>query len=253
MYRIGVLFFLKFTLLFATGGCFAAHSRMPVQTENGSKREKTYTVVAFGNSITATRSTVQRVFAQRLPELLAVRGITAEVINAGIPGSHTGSIRDHSLFKIRHAKDRFESDVLAHHPDLVTIGFGTNDAYIDGSDPNGPSRIPLSDYEKNLTFMIKTLQECRVKVVLIAPNMLGGKFPGYQNERLMQYVATVRRLSREYQTGLVDNVELFMKYHKDTGYPLEALLLDGIHPNDLGHQLMAEKMVEEVQRLLILI
>ncbi|MEX2511856.1 MAG: GDSL-type esterase/lipase family protein [Cyclobacteriaceae bacterium] len=219
---------------------------MPIITEKRLWQDKKLKVVAFGNSITATRNTIHQVYAQRLPQILAKKGVMAEVINAGVPGSHTGSINDHSLFKIQHGLDRFDSDVLAHHPDLVIIGFGTNDAHIDGSDPKGPSRIPVKDYENNLTFMIKTLQENQIKVILLAPNTLGKKFPGYQNERLRLYVNTVRTLSKTYQTGLVDNFKLFMDFQKNTGNPIDDLLLDGVHPNDVGHQLMAEEMGQEI-------
>src|SRR5690606_39436359 len=76
-------------------------------------------IVAFGNSITAVRNTVDQVFAQRLPGLLAREGVKASVINSGIGGSHTGRRADHDLFKIRHGMDRFQSDVLDHQPDLV--------------------------------------------------------------------------------------------------------------------------------------
>lgn len=207
-------------------------------------------MVAFGNSITATRNTIHQVYAQRLPIILAKRGLTAEVINAGVPGSHTGSIKDHSLFKIRHGRDRIKSDVLAHHPDLVIIGFGTNDAHIDGDDPEGQSRIPIADYKVNLTFMIKKFQKDGIKVILLAPSPLGDLFPDYQNDRLMLYVNTVRALSRTYQTGLVDNFKLFTEYPKHTGRPMDDLLLDGIHPNDLGHQLMAGELGDEIIRII---
>lgn len=229
---------------------FNAHSGMQCEIEKGLFQEKKLIVVAFGNSITATRKTINQVYAQRLPQILATKGVTAEVINAGVPGSHTGSIKDHSLFRIQHGRDRFESDVLAHHPDLVIIGFGTNDAHIDGSDSDGPSRIPLKDFEKNLTFMIKSLQEKQVKVILLAPNALGVKFPAFQNDRLMLYVNTVRALSRTYQTGLVDNFKLFMEHAKNTGRPMDDLLLDGIHPNDSGHQLMANELVKEIIQII---
>ncbi|HMR18771.1 MAG TPA: GDSL-type esterase/lipase family protein, partial [Sphingobacterium sp.] len=93
------------------------------------KEVPTLKIVAFGNSITAVRSNVQEVFAQRLPALLKDIGIEAIVVNAGIGGSHSGRLVDNDRIKVKHALDRFESAVLDEKPDLVIIGFGHNDSH----------------------------------------------------------------------------------------------------------------------------
>ena len=197
-------------------------------------------------SLTAERKTVDSVFAQRIPGLLAKNGIKAKVINSGIGGSHTGHQSDHDLFKIPHGMDRFRSDVLSYHPDVVVIGFGTNDSYIDSKMPNGKSRIPLEDYRANLEYFITNLQVNGAKIVLIAPNILGASYGDFQNKRLLKYVKVVRKLSRQYDTGLVDNYKLFQKYAKQNGISYEDLMLDGCHPNDRGHKLIAAHLVDEI-------
>ena len=245
---IVILFFLNLFSPTVMDNYFYATTGKPIQPGEFSF-DKKIKIVAFGNSITAQRSTVDQVFAQRLPSLLSEKGIKVEVINSGIPGSHTGSVEDHDLFKIRHGMDRFETDVLAHNPDLVIIGFGTNDAHIDGPAPEGPSRIPLVDYKSNLELMINKLQSKEIKVILLAPNGLKGKYPEYQNDRLKQYVAEVKDLSKKYQTGLVDNFELFSSYKVNGVSSPDDLLLDGVHPNDKGHSLMADKISQEIIRI----
>ena len=210
----------------------------------------TLTIVAFGNSITATRATVSQVFAQRLPNLLSVKGISCRVINAGIGGSHTGRMEDHGLFKIAHARDRFESDVLARNPDITLIGFGTNDAYIDAKVKGGLSRIPLEDYRKNLIYLIINLQKVGSKIILITPNILGEEYPDFQNQRMLKYVRVVRRLAGKFKTGLVDNYRLFKKYGRQEDYTIDDLLLDGVHPNDKGHTLIAKELSKEIVEIL---
>lgn len=202
------------------------------------------TIVAFGNSITAERKTINKVYAQRLPVLLLKYGIEAKVINSGIPGSHTGHITDNNLFKIKHALDRFESDVLAYNPDIVIIGFGTNDAHIDSNKPKGRSRIPLDEYESNLEYMINQLMNRGIYVILIAPNILGKKYKKFQNKRLLEYVRVVRHLAEKHKVGLVDNYKLFVNYQKKTGKSYEELMLDGVHPNDLGHEIIADELTK---------
>src|SRR5690606_4695054 len=104
-------------------------------------------IVAFGDSITAPRSTVDSVFSQRLPGLLADRGLACEMIISGTGSSHSGRLEDNDFAKVKHGLERFETGVLNHNPDIVIIGFGANDAYIDGDDPKGKSRIPLHKFE----------------------------------------------------------------------------------------------------------
>ncbi|GGG73833.1 lipase [Parapedobacter pyrenivorans] len=205
-------------------------------------------IVFFGDSITALWPTVDSVFAQRVPELLANQGINCEPIIAGVGGSHSGTLADNDFAKVAHARDRFETDVLNRHPDVVVIGFGTNDAYIDGDDPNGQSRIALEKFEANLKFMITALQDRGILVILRTPCPFA--FPEermYQDRRLYDYVKMVRGLSEQYNTGLSDNYKLFKDYaSKHNAYA--NLFPDGVHPNDEGHALIAKSVAEEILR-----
>ncbi|MCP4190650.1 MAG: hypothetical protein GY768_08470, partial [Planctomycetaceae bacterium] len=65
-------------------------------TALADKASQVLTIVAFGDSTTATRRTVKKVYADRLPELLKLSGIEAKVINAGVGGSHTGRLTDNA-------------------------------------------------------------------------------------------------------------------------------------------------------------
>lgn len=225
---------------------------IPVETKSelGINKEThsidTLVIVAFGNSITAERKNVEQVFVKRLPGLLSQQGGKAKAINSGVGGSHTGRQIDHDLFEIAHGMDRFQSQVLDHKPHLVTIGFGTNDSYIDNKNPEGSSRIPLEDYRANLKYFITNIQAVGWKIVLIAPNILGARYGDFQNERLLEYVKVVRKLSRKYNTGLVDNYKLFQKYAKRKNISFENLMSDGCHPNDEGHALIARHLNTEI-------
>lgn len=247
------LFSIPLLMLLAVGtlqGISCAHISVSSIQKDCNYDGDTLVIVAFGNSITAERKTVNQVFAQRLPGLLAEEGVPARVINSGIGGSHTGRRTDHDLFKIRHGMDRFDTDVLAHNPDLVVIGFGTNDSYIDSKTPGGTSRISLDNYRRNLEYFITQLQGIDAQVVLIAPNILGARYGDFQNKRLLQYVKVVRKLSRKYNTGLVDNYKLFQKHASKNKISYEELMLDGCHPNDQGHALIASHLKTEVLKQL---
>lgn len=224
-----------------------SYAFIPSQLEYLEK--DTLRIVAFGNSITAERATVNEVFAQRLPQLLEKHGIESSVINSGIGGSHTGSINDNNYFKIKHGRDRFETDVMSYEPAIVIIGFGTNDCYIDSKTKNGESRLPIKDYKSNLKYFITRLKSINSKIIFIAPNILGAKFPDFQNKRLLKYVKVVRKLAKRYNTGLVDNHQLFQEYEKNTGSSFDDLMLDGVHPNDKGHEMIANHLVQEIFKI----
>lgn len=219
-------------------------------TEKYIKRNKEadslrLTIVAFGNSVTAPRKTVKQVFAQRLPELLAQKGIAATIINSGVPGSHSGKLEDNDAHRAKHALERLQAQVLDHKPNLVIVDFGINDAAIDAR-KNAP-RIPLEVFRKNMEYMVTQMQTNGSKVLLMTPNALNrGKD---YSDRLLKYAEVVRELSKTYKTGLVDNLEKFYDYGRKNGLLLDSLLLDGMHPNDVGHKLMAETIVKEIEAM----
>ena len=166
------------------------------------------------------------------------------VYNAGV-GSNT----------TKNARDRFARDVLAHKPRVVVIQFGLNDAAVDvwKEPPATEPRVPLAEYEQNLRWMITTLREQQVKPVLMTTNPtrwtsklrdLYGKPPyrpeepdGFDAPVLASYNEAVRKLATELAVPLVDVHDAFTAKNAD------KLLLDGMHPNDAGHQLIAELLV----------
>lgn len=209
-------------------------------------------LVAFGDSTTAPR----KVEDQPLPvyvDLLAVRfGERVVCVNAGVPGNTT-----------RAARERFDADVLAQRPDLVVIQFGINDSAWDvWKDPPaiGP-RVPIHEYEANLTYFITTLRERGVAVVLMTPNPLAWapatlelySKPPYRpddpagfNVTLVPYVERARQVAAALDVPLVDVAAAYDR-HAATSGSYEDLLLDGIHPNARGHALVADLLTPHVE------
>jgi len=200
-------------------------------------------IVAFGNSTTAHRRGVEKVFSVRLQEKMNMAGIAAMVINSGVGSSHTGSVTDNDFAKVRHGMDRFQSDVLVHCPHWVIINFGLNDAYQDEG-IHGKARIALVKYRDNIEFFIKKIKEQGGEVILLTPNPLGSRYEQFRITQVEQYANCVRAIAREQEVLLVDSWELFKKHASATNVTgnIDFLYLDGIHPNDLGHELIAEAL-----------
>ena len=207
----------------------------------------TLRIVAFGNSTTAFRKGVEKVFSVRLQEKLVAAGFNVAVINAGVGSSHTGSIRDNDFAQVRHGMDRFESDVLSHSPHWIIINFGLNDAYQDQG-IGGESRIPLTQYRRNIKYYIEKIEEQGGKVILLPPNPLGSKYEQFRIDQVRKYADCIRDIAKEQDLILVDSWELFYGHanaiHTDKN--IDFLYLDGIHPNDEGHELIAEALFKQL-------
>lgn len=205
------------------------------------------TIVTFGNSTTAPRAGVQKVYARRLHEKLDSIGIANTVINAGVPSSHTGSIKDNNFAKVIHGMDRFDTAVLKHHPDWVTINFGLNDAYQDKGQ-HTPSRIPLKQFKKNINYFIRRIEKQDGRVILLTPNPLGSRYEPYRYNRVKEYANAIRKIARRKHLPLVDSWQLFYNHANALGQSIDVLFTDGIHPNDEGHRLIAAALTQIISQ-----
>jgi lysophospholipase L1-like esterase/beta-glucanase (GH16 family) len=204
-------------------------------------------IVALGDSTTAPGLGIEKVYAERLAEGLNALGLDVEVINAGISGNTTAD-----------ARARFEADVLARGPDIVIIQFGLNDSAIDVAQGKTAPRIPESEYRDNLDYFAKTLKGRGARPILMTPNpklwtdLLKAEVgkPPYDPELRWgldglnsRYAETVREVARANDVPLVDVHQAYLDYDQSEGQSAEDLYIDGIHPNDKGHELAAKMLV----------
>lgn len=211
-------------------------------------------IVAFGDSTTAPREVngeALRVYADLLREK---SGQAATVFNAGVGGNDTGQ-----------ARARFEREVLTYNPDVVIIQFGLNDSCIDVWDGKKQPRVTQEAYAANLRYFVETLQARGCAVILMTANPmrwtdslreLYGKAPFDVNDPWgfnltnREYAKSVRALAQERNLPLVDVYQRFFDYGNTPGQAAEDLLLDGMHPNNRGHALIAQWLWPEIESIL---
>lgn len=224
----------------------------PVFGAQPARGGKPMSIVLFGDSTTAPRDSV-RIYADCLKEDLPRKGLAVAITNAGVGGNSTVE-----------AKARFQKDVLASRPALVVIQFGINDstANVWKKPPETKPPVSRNQYIANLEHFVDALRRQNCKVILMTPNPmrwtptlkgLYGKSPyrpddpdGF-NVTLQPYAECVRAVAKKKNVPLVDVYAEFQKYGREK--PLDDLLLDGMHPNDKGHRLVADLLLAAIEKI----
>ena len=237
------LFMTLLQFLFSTG----------CKNRTGTASEQPLKIVTFGDSITrGIRDGVNesQTFTFYLGQLLRKQDFKVEMIRKGISGEKTNE-----------ALSRITRDVIALNPRYVTIMYGTNDAYIDVyRDPNRTTpKIPLEDYQRNLTEMVRLLKKNNITPILMTPIPMG-KFWGWNvgiygsndiNFKLKEYAQAVRTVAARENALLVDHFTEWLDW-KSRRKDIDAWMTDGIHPNPKGHRLIAaaifKVLVTELQK-----
>lgn len=163
------------------------------------------------------------------------------VVNAGISGH-----------KATDMQARFERDVLAARPQLVTISVGVNDVwhsfrdfrarrdYPDGSLPNG---VPLPLYIEKVEAMIVAAKSAGIRVVLLTPTPIHENLASPENARLESYVKAVAALGGKHQCTVVDlnaaMTRAIAAHQREAGPRVNVVTTDGVHLNAAGNQLVA--------------
>lgn len=127
---------------------------------------------------------------------------------------------------------RFERDVLALRPTVVTIDYSLNDR-----------RLGLEKAKANWTAMIVAAKAAKVKVILLTPTPDQNAKLADPQDPLNLHAEQVRALAKEHGVLLVDSLALF-KAKISAGTPLPDLMSQVNHPNAVGHALVTAALLE---------
>jgi lysophospholipase L1-like esterase len=196
------------------------------------------TVLFVGDSVTdagRTSSPAKRPFdelgvgyvrfvAQHLGSQRAEMGL--HIVNRGVSGDRT-----------RELEPRWERDVIAERPDVLSVLIGVNDSWR-GFDDNDPTTADeFATRYRALLVRARTAMPA-LHLVLCEPFLLFEQ-PGEEGFRrdLDDKVAVVHRLADEFDATLVPFDAMFVAACERM--PAEHWADDGIHPTPAGHGLMA--------------
>ena len=128
---------------------------------------------------------------------------------------------------------RFESEVLTHKPDLITIDYSLNDR-------GTKLEMASAAWEK----MITQALERNIKVILCTPTWDKSYYKQDENwKALVLHAEQVRTLADRYHIGLADSFEAFRR-HVTAPADLTQYLSHVNHPTRDGHLLVAQEIAK---------
>ena len=204
-------------------------------------------VVFLGDSITQNAVLNSDKFKGFISLLGENVGQNTELIGKGIGGD-----------KVSDLLTRYRDDVIKLNPDMVFIYIGINDVWHKYDYGTGTD---IDLYENGLRQIITDLKENGVEVILCTPTVIGenkGEFTlvnqfkdietmEIMNNDLDDYSDIIRKLSREFDTKLLDLRKIFMQYISENNPGNKSngvLTTDGVHLNNIGSKLIADEMIK---------
>jgi len=128
--------------------------------------------------------------------------------------------------------ERFERDVLSHHPDVITVDYALNDR-----------GIGLERARTAWLSMIADAKAEGIKVILLTPTGDTRSDLNDPQDPLNQHAQQVRDLARQENVALADSFAAFHDY-VSAGGALTDLMSQVNHPNRKGHDLVVNQLLE---------
>ncbi|HBI14860.1 MAG TPA: arylesterase [Desulfobulbaceae bacterium] len=168
------------------------------------------TIIAAGDSLTAGQGVApQDAWPSLLAKKLAKNGLNWQVINAGISGETSSGMVARSKW------------LLAQRPEIVIVATGAND---------GLRGIPPQVIRENIAQTVRLLQSGQTTVVLAGMQIVQNLGEDYSREFAAIYPAVAGELQCILIPFLLKEVAGEPSLNQE----------DTIHPNEKGHQVIAE-------------
>lgn len=157
------------------------------------------------------------------------------IINRGISGDRT-----------TYLNRRFEADCVQLKPKVCVCMVGVNDAWDFEFDvwnllAGASLETVLSRAEKNLTEIVEKATSNGVKMILgttLPTAMVHTNAEDLRNQYVLKLNEFIRKLCSEKSIACVDYFKLFEKDNKAD----KSLLIEGLHPNGFGYNLMFDEL-----------
>jgi lysophospholipase L1-like esterase len=128
--------------------------------------------------------------------------------------------------------ERFEREVLIYNPDLILIDYGLNDRVC------GLEKAYVAWNQ-----MIKQAKDKGIKVILLTPSPDQSVNNADADNELKKHEDQIWKIAAENQIGLANSYQAFSFLFSDKEL-LSKYMSQVNHPNELGHELIANELIK---------
>lgn len=204
---------------------------------------ETSKILFIGDSITDVKFNsknrfkfkLKDIYATQLKKKLKAYSKNIEVNIKGIASNRT-----------YHVYDRLTNDCINLNPDVIIMLIGVNDAWENYVPEDYPPLLrPMEPHIREIFRRIRT-ELPQTQILFLMPFMIDSveeKLPFHKT--LDEFRALLKNIAMEYGAFILDLQEIF--YEAQQIYSPSSLAIDGIHPTQLGHKVMAESIEKHLE------
>jgi len=171
---------------------------------------KPITITFLGDSLTAGYQLKQSAaFPQQFENIVSSKNI--RILNRGISGDTTYSLLNRLEFSLQPT------------PDVVFLAIGAND---------GLRGMPIDSMKENIHLIIKHCKNKQIDVILAGITLPDN----YSEDYISDFESTFNEIAKK------EAIPFMPFLLKDVAAIPTLNLADGIHPNELGHQIIAQNL-----------
>lgn len=188
------------------------------------KAEGDTTIVFLGDSITEAPDGYVRLVTDVLQAVRPERWTHA--VNAGVGGNRSVDLPP----RLRH-------DVLAHHPDTVTVSIGVNDVWRALDTPGQGQDVPLPVYRQAVADVLDAIGAAGARAIVLTTSVIGEDLQSEGNRLLAPYNDALRELAAARGLVVAEVHEAFQRVLAAPHPP--QLTTDGVHLTHQGNVVLA--------------
>ncbi|KKI89400.1 hydrolase [Bacillus sp. SA1-12] len=160
-----------------------------------------------------------------------------QIVNTGIGGN-----------RVTDLAARWQTDVIAHQPDYVSISIGINDVWRQLDRPEIEQVLPEKFNNVYKELLTKVKEETNAQILLMEPTIIDEDLNSTGNKLLRDYVEIVHQLAKQFGSTIIPTHQAFLEYLQSGN--TSKLTTDGVHMNSAGNMLMATTWLRAVEHLL---
>ncbi len=155
-----------------------------------------------------------------------IPGTPVTVLNTGISGN-----------RVTDLEARWQSDVLDLEPNWLSVMIGINGVWRQFDSESGAEQVEPEQYELVYSSLLEKTRSQLDGLVLMTPYFLETNREDPMRLKMDAYGSITKKLAVQFDAIFVDTQATFDHYLAHQ--PTESLCADRVHPNGLGHMILA--------------